>query len=957
MTPVALSKPYSDKPKPHLNLLLSTLQLWVWLLLKPSAWRSYTAQIDVRLRPNFCLAELRPQQRRQPGLRRLLILEYGILPIIVSWAVGLGLWGLGQARPDIAFGMCVGWAASLGTAIVGSLVVSVAASWMASAIGGLVGGLIFGLLGADSLLAFGSGFGANNPGLKTLIEAILPPIVMASFPNGAAAGIALNVAKSDTSYALGQKVGGIVLGVVGSALTLGIWGGSARYVLDLWFVDQQGVSADVWGQLILGILLGGLLGLMVSGYTHRWRRDLILSLLAGISLAYLAGFAYNTPNVLVRGLAIGGGNALLLTVLFALAYNLAAVIAGVQSGAIAGVLGSSSLHTLFISLITGYPLWPTLLLSLVCMAVGLTLPLWLPICLYPFELVWHLLLYRLDERPGRFKRCPLRPDKSALTRSHAAFWDERQRLPFLGLDQYLVRIINRAPLAGQAAMDALSTGHQRWAVRKAQIELDAQQLERCGDVAAIATLHQQLTLGDLDNPTTPLLLSFRRLSEDTQAALNQSSLYNQRLMLSTVIDQIEGHLRELTRSHYPYAPRFRPILQSWRHRVCQHQQLLVQKAELSQEIESPYIVGIPLTQQQDIFVGRQDISAQIERLLKEKRYSSLLLYGQRRMGKTSLLNNLGRLLPNHIVPLFIDLQGPASKSRDHEGFLYNLARGIVHSAKQYRNLALPPLSRETLAADPFTVFDEWLDQIESLLAHRTALLSLDEFEALDQALTSGRFDQDAVLGMLRNLIQHRPKFKVLLSGSHTLDALQRWSSYLKNLQLIHIIYLKAPEARRLIEQPVRDFPVRYDSLATERIINLTRCHPFLIQLLCAEIIALKNEQPSSSRRQVTQADVEAAIPKALTSGSFFFADIEHNHDEVLPLLQRLSAQREGTLYSPTSPQELPWLDHLVKQEILEVVADQYQFQVDLIRRWLARGTSPNGNRADKLSVAHIKDKR
>ncbi|MEM8807510.1 MAG: AAA family ATPase, partial [Cyanobacteria bacterium P01_G01_bin.38] len=592
--------------------------------------------------------------------------------------------------------------------------------------------------------------------------------------------------------------------------------------------------------------------------------------------------------------------------------------------------------------------------SLACTTVGLTLPLWLPLCLYPFELVWTLLIYRLDERSGSHHRLPLR--------WHTAFWDERQRLPFLGLDQYLVRVINRAPqksqTEGQAAMDYLSTGHQRWAVRNAQIELDAQQLECCADVGAISALHRQLALGDLNNPITPLLLSFRRLSEDTQAALNQSSLYNQRLMLTTVIDHIEGHLRELTRSSYPYAPRFRPILQSWRHTVCRHQQLLTQKAELSQEIESPYIVGIPLTQQQDVFVGRQDVSAQIERLLKEKRYSSLLLYGQRRMGKTSLLNNLGRLLPNHIVPLFIDLQGPTSKSRDHEGFLYNLARGMVHSAKQYRNLTLPPLSRETLAIDPFTAFDEWLDQVEALLSNRTALLTLDEFEALDQALTHGRFEQDAILGMLRNLIQHRPRFKVLLSGSHTLEALQRWSSYLINLQVIHISYLKESEARRLIEQPVRDFPVRYAAAATERIIHLTRCHPFLIQLLCAEIIALKNEQPSPSRRQVTQADVEAAIPKALTSGSFFFADIEHNHYEVLPLLQRLSAQREGTLYSPTSPQELPWLEHLVKQEILEVVAeDQYQFQVDLIRRWLARGTSPNGNGADKLSVAHIQDKR
>jgi hypothetical protein len=56
-------------------------------------------------------------------------------------------------------------------------------------------------------------------------------------------------------------------------------------------------------------------------------------------------------------------------------------------------------------------------------------------------------------------------------------------------------------------------------------------------------------------------------------------------------------------------------------------------------------------------------------------------------------------------------------------------------------------------------------------------------------------------------------------------------------------------------------------------LQLTRCHPFLIQLLSAEIVALKNEQYLSIRRLATLADVEAAIPEALSVGRLFFADI------------------------------------------------------------------------------------
>lgn len=197
------------------------------------------------------------------------------------------------------------------------------------------------------------------------------------------------------------------------------------------------------------------------------------------------------------------------------------------------------------------------------------------------------------------------------------------------------------------------------------------------------------------------------------------------------------------------------------------------------------------------------------------------------------------MLPNSIIPLFVDLQGPASRASDHAGFLYNLAKGMTDSAKQQRRFALPSLLREALTDDPFTCFDEWLDQVEAKLQGNTALLALDEFEVLDQVFIEGKFSEIAILGMLRNLIQHRLQFKVLLCGSHTLGEFQRWSNYLINVQVLHLSYLKESEARQLIERPVKDFALRYEPDASQRVLDLTCGHPLLVQLLCAEIVALK----------------------------------------------------------------------------------------------------------------------
>lgn len=404
----------------------------------------------------------------------------------------------------------------------------------------------------------------------------------------------------------------------------------------------------------------------------------------------------------------------------------------------------------------------------------------------------------------------------------------------------------------------------------------------------------------------------------------------------------------MTHSSDKYSVRFQPIAIRWYEIVIDYVRELAEAVELRQEIDNPYIIGVPLSEQQKIFVNPTDISGayistRIEQLLLDRRRPPLLLYGQRPMGKTSLLNNLGRLLPSTIIPMFVDLQGSVSSASDYVGFLYNIARSMANSAKRQSGLTFPSLNRETLQDDPFTRFDEWPDKVEQALQQNIALLALDEFEALDNAITKGRFDQQDVLGMLRHLIQHRPRFKVLLAGSHTIEEFQRWASYLINVQVVHISYLKQAEARQLIEQPVQDFTLRYEPNAVERVLQLTRCHPFLLQLLCPEIVALKNEQDPSIRRLATLADVEAAIPEAISVGSFFFADIQNNQIDAagLAILRFLAAQGEGAIVSRKTilqqfPDEYDALDLLLQRELIEKVGDGYRFQVELIRRWFAQ---------------------
>ena len=571
----------------------------------------------------------------------------------------------------------------------------------------------------------------------------------------------------------------------------------------------------------------------------------------------------------------------------------------------------------------------------IALGVGLTFNLWRPAVIYPLQVAWNFLIYCAEKifSNGRF----------TLLLYHSAFWDEFQYIPLVGLKDHILLVAEYNLAEVRTAIDYLNTSPQKWAAQAAQIELDARRLENCADLQAIRKAHQSLVAtGELEGSGSAMLRNFSRISEDVNAALNQQSFYNQREALNAVANHLDGLLQELTRSSNKYVVRFRPITICWQWIITNHVHKLTTEVELRQEIDDPYIFGNPLDHYIEVFMGRTSIGIRIENLILDQRHSPLLLYGQRRMGKTSLLNNLGRLLPNSIIPMFVDLQGPAGLASDQAGFLYNLARGMSESAKHQSSFTLPSLSREDLATDAFTQFDEWLDKVEQTLDQNTALLALDEFEALDRAITKGCFDEENVLGMLRHLIQHRPRFKVLLAGSHTLEEFQRWASYLINVQVLHISYLTETEARQLIEHPIKEFTLRYEPDAVQRVLNLTRCHPCLVQLLCSEIVALKNEQDPSVRRLATVADVEAAVPEALSTGSFFFADIQNNQIDALGLaiLRHIAARGEGaTVPRKTIVQQFSdcnsTLNLLLQRELIEEIDNSYRFQVELIRRWFA----------------------
>ncbi|MEO0536764.1 MAG: hypothetical protein AAF215_23245 [Cyanobacteria bacterium P01_A01_bin.123] len=100
---------------------------------------------------------------------------------------------------------------------------------------------------------------------------------------------------------------------------------------------------------------------------------------------------------------------------------------------------------------------------------------------------------------------------------------------------------------------------------------------------------------------------------------------------------------------------------------------------------------------------------------------------------------------------------------------------------------------------PIITFNDWLDYLEEVLTESIILIALDEFEVLEGSFSRGQLCEADILEMLRNLIQHRSRFRLLLSGSNTLDKFQKWSNYLINTKVFKVGYLNDKESHQLFQ--------------------------------------------------------------------------------------------------------------------------------------------------------------
>jgi hypothetical protein len=307
-------------------------------------------------------------------------------------------------------------------------------------------------------------------------------------------------------------------------------------------------------------------------------------------------------------------------------------------------------------------------------------------------------------------------------------------------------------------------------------------------------------------------------------------------------------------------------------------------------IPNPYVVGTPLQPASPLFFGREDVVAFIQENLAAAHRNNLVLIGQRRTGKSSLLKQLPVRLGEAYVPVYLDGQS-LGLDPGLPNFFLALATEIAFALEDRQFTVRVPEASE-LADSPAATFERrFLRDVRTAIGDRHLLLLLDEFEELEAAVRRGNLDV-SVFAFLRHLIQHAENLSVVFCGTHRLEELAAdYWSVLFNISLYrHIGFLEQAEAVRLMEVPVAAYGMRYDDLAMDKVWRVTAGHPYFLQLLCHSLV---NRHNKTQRSYTTVGDVNAALDEIVASGEAHFVYLwtEANPDEklVLTVLSRLGA--------------------------------------------------------------------
>jgi cold shock CspA family protein/thioredoxin-like negative regulator of GroEL len=396
-----------------------------------------------------------------------------------------------------------------------------------------------------------------------------------------------------------------------------------------------------------------------------------------------------------------------------------------------------------------------------------------------------------------------------------------------------------------------------------------------------------------------------------------------------------------------------------------------------EEFDNPYKAYAKggVLRESGMFYGRSEVIGSIvHTLVTNPSSKSIVLYGQKRSGKSSILYHLKEALNETSDMLVLDIEniGILLDEESSTSLLYQILWAILRQLQRsirkreeqgYSELGL------TFSADlefythpaPLQYFNSFFENFEDHITRHSdwknvrLVLLIDEFSYIYGYIIRGTLSEDFMANW-KALLQGN-HFSTVLAGQDVMPKfIKKFSNQWGTTEDRQVGYLSDEDARALIDEPIRignkNGDSRYREKAIERIIELTSGSPFYIQIICNRLV---EHMRLKRQKLATKADVER-IRDNLIRGvdALRLSDFDNlissgdtspeaiSDDDALQVLkmvarntQQLSTCARSEIIGETEKPIDVILEDLVHRNVLECErGSYYRIRVGLFKEWL-----------------------
>jgi len=482
----------------------------------------------------------------------------------------------------------------------------------------------------------------------------------------------------------------------------------------------------------------------------------------------------------------------------------------------------------------------------------------------------------------------------------------------------------------------------------------ARQCNSFGDLAALGVDESFLNatqppVGDplAQRETWPALERLRRAAQEAHTVQTSVS----RVVRSQALNRALAEVNEILTGveQIPRAERelVRTIATTWR------DLLLATTAEVGQTaptkpVRNPYIIGDPVPGNR--LVGRDDVLRQLEELWYDSANPpSLVIFGHRRMGKTSILRNLDGRLGSRVHVAYVNLLLLGDLRNGAADLFLKLADSIAETC-QHRQLPAPRIDDAAFERRPELAFERYLKQVGAILNDQRLIIALDEFEQLEEWIANGRLPTD-ILKTLRGYIQMDERIAFAFAGLHTLEEMSSdyFQPFFASVIPVKVSFLSRGVVDQVLANPPDpEFALDYEREALDHIWELTGGQPYLVQLIGHRLVSRFNTltfaQGKAQEPRFRRADVEAVITTDFYDGArYYFSGVwqqaQHGAPEQHTMLRCLASHPDGLpLARLCESSGLPErtvdqaLQTLCRHDVVRDHDGRWRYTVELFRR-------------------------